>query len=172
MGGDAGAESTPGVGSTFWFTARLHRAAPIAAPPPPSAGGAAERLSRDHAGRRVLLAEDDPVNQEIALMFLSDVGLQVDVVGNGAEAVRRSGEENYALILLDVQMPVMNGLEAARQIRQSPRGGTVPVIAMTANAFAEDKAQCLAAGMDDFVAKPIDPPTLYATLLKWLARRP
>ena len=172
MGGDAGADSTPGVGSTFWFTARLHRGGIVRiAPEAPPPQDAEASLARDHAGTRVLLAEDDPINQEVAQMFLSQVGFAVAIAQNGAEAVRLAGESDYALILMDVQMPVMNGLEAAREIRRSaPR--PVPVIAMTANAFAEDKARCLAAGMDDFIAKPIDPPSFYATLLKWLAPGP
>ena len=129
------------------------------------------RLRIEHPGARVLLAEDNPVNQEIAVALLQAGGLEVDVVGDGAAAVARATRERYDLVLLDVQMPVMDGLEAARRLRLLPGWREVPLLAMTANAYAEDRAACLAAGMNDHVVKPVDSLQLYEALLRWLPPR-
>ena len=99
------------------------------------------------------------------------VGLSVDLAEDGAQAVARARQTDYDLILMDVQMPVLGGLDATRAIRRLPGRQTTPILAMTANVFAEDRAQCLEAGMNDHVAKPVDPEALFATVLKWLAKR-
>ena len=127
-----------------------------------------DALRRTRAGARILLAEDNVVNQEVALELLRSAGLEVDVVGNGVEAVAQGERGNYDLILMDVQMPEIDGLQATRMLRGTSGGAQVPIIAMTANAFSEDRQACLAAGMNDHVAKPVDPEGLYATLLHWL----
>jgi PAS domain S-box-containing protein len=170
MGGDVGVVSQEGIGSTFWITARLKRGSetqpsdtlwPVEPP--------REALARKFAGLRVLVAEDDPMNQDVARLLLEDAGLAPVVVNNGQEAVERAGEGAYALILMDMKMPVMGGLDAARAIRRLPGLAAIPILAMTANAFDEDRDRCLEAGMNDHVGKPVDPATLYETLLKWLS---
>jgi PAS domain S-box-containing protein len=146
----------------------LRRDTPLpAAPPLP--GAAESALRRSASGLRVLLAEDNPINQEVALELLRAAGLQADVADDGAQAVDKALALPYAAILMDVQMPGVDGLEATRALRR--QGVTTPIIAMTANAFGEDRAACLAAGMNDHVAKPVDPETLYGTLLRWLPQR-
>ncbi|MFO1398451.1 MAG: PAS domain-containing protein [Burkholderiales bacterium] len=125
-------------------------------------------LRRRHAGARVLLAEDNLVNQEVAVELLRGAGLVVDVAQTGAEAVAKVGANAYDLVLMDVQMPEMDGLAATRAIRGMPGRYALPVLSMTANAFGEDRAACLAAGMDDHIVKPVDPKSLFATLLRWL----
>jgi PAS domain S-box-containing protein len=125
-----------------------------------------ERLRR-HAGQRVLLAEDNPVNQEVAGELLTAAGLVVELAAHGAAALRMAGERSYALVLMDVQMPGMDGLDATRAIRA--RGlAQLPIVAMTANVSAQERAACLAAGMNDHLAKPVDPAALYRMLLRWL----
>ncbi len=169
MGGDAGVQSASGEGSTFWFTCRL-KLAKKAMPLGPVQGreDAEMILSRDYAGTRVLLVEDEPVNREVARMFLEDAGFEIDEAENGAEGVRMAQSNDYSIILMDMQMPVLDGLEATRQLRQIDKFKAIPILAMTANAFAEDKDRCLEAGMDDFLTKPVEPDQLYATLLAQL----
>ena len=171
MGGDAGAFSLPGQGSTFWLTARLKKGQEGDAPTDgESLAGADEILRRDYPNRRILLVDDEPINQLIAQAMLDDVGLLVDTADDGVAALHMVGDKAYDLILMDMQMPRMDGLTATRKIRTMAQGGSVPILAMTANAFAEDKARCLEVGMNDFIAKPVDPEHLYAMLVKWLRR--
>ena len=170
MGGSAGAISTPGQGSTFWFSATLAKAAHEGCHPLTKMPAVAQTLERDHAGRRILVAEDEPINREIAQMLLEDVGLVVELAEDGQQAVDKACAGGYDLILMDMQMPRLDGLEATRQIRQRSTQPDLPILAMTANAFAEDKQRCLAVGMNDFLTKPVVPEVLYQTLLRWLER--
>ncbi|WP_170873053.1 hybrid sensor histidine kinase/response regulator [Azonexus hydrophilus] len=169
MGGEIGIRSEPGIGTTFWFTLRLDKSAarlPRSASITP--GAAAELLKSRFAGTRILLAEDEPITQEVSRGLLEDVGLQVDLAEDGEEAVALAGATAYTLILMDMQMPKMNGIEATLAIRALPGHGRTPILAMTANAFEEDRQRCLAAGMNEHVSKPVDPDMLFETLLKWL----
>ncbi|RCW70076.1 response regulator [Pseudorhodoferax soli] len=134
------------------------------------ASNAASLLQQRHAGQRILLAEDNPVNREVAQDLLHLVGLVVETAWDGGRAVEMALSRQYDLILMDVQMPVMDGTEATRAIRQRDGDGT-PIVAMTANAFAEDRQACLDAGMNDHVGKPVDPEALYGKLLRWLPLR-
>ncbi len=172
MGGDAGVTSVPGVGSTFWFTARLRKGtAPVVSTVASVPLDTAESLLvREQRGRRILLAEDDLFNREIALYLLRNVGLEVTVAEDGVSAVKLAEQNNYDLILMDLQMPRMGGIEATQAIRKLASGGSVPILAMTANAFVEDKTRCYAAGMNDFITKPVTPAVLYGILLKWLSQ--
>ncbi len=171
MGGEVGADSTPGVGSTFWFTVRLKKSAKAAANPLATEADAERRLRQRFAGSRILVVDDEPINREVARVPLMSVGLLVDTADDGAEAVAMAREAVYAAIFMDMQMPNLNGLEAAMQIRELPGYRHAPIIAMTANAFAEDKERCLEAGMNDVLIKPFDPDDLFAVLLRGLSRQ-
>ena len=173
MGGEIGVTSVVGQGSTFWFTVWMDKAtSEHAVPPAPtfSNHSADERLLDEYAGTRVLLVEDEPINQEVSCGLLEDSGLVVDVANDGVEAVALARQQHYALILMDMQMPNLNGVEATRLIRADSLNSATPILAMTANAFEQDRQTCLAAGMNDHIAKPIEPAHLYETLLRWLAR--
>jgi CheY-like chemotaxis protein len=171
MGGSAGADSELGQGSTFWFTAWLRRAE--ARPMPESKAtweSDEEALRVRFSACRVLLVEDEPVNREIVWQMLAMAGIEADQVGNGLQAVEAVAGKSYDLILMDMLMPVMDGLEATRRIRQLEHGRDVPIIALTANAFAEDRERCLAAGMSDYLSKPVSRELLYRHVANCLQR--
>jgi signal transduction histidine kinase/ActR/RegA family two-component response regulator len=169
MGGEVGVVSALGEGSTFWATVRLGKVADIVSPAPMPVRDSAEALLKAHfAGARILLAEDEPINREVSRDMLEDVGLPVDLAEDGEAAVGLASENRYALILMDMQMPRMNGVDATLAIRKLAGYADTPIIALTANAFDEDRQLCLAAGMNDHIGKPVSPDVLFATLLKWL----
>ncbi len=185
MGGTIGVESVYGQGSTFWFTVQLGKADAVAARDQRSLPGNAANL-QGHAmredvladlrsrfqGAKVLLAEDEPVNREVSIDLLHEAGLAIDIAEDGARALQLARERRYDVILMDMQMPNLNGLDATRGIRADSLNVATPILAMTANAFDEDRQVCFAAGMNDHVSKPVDPGALYQTLLTWLARQP
>lgn len=169
MGGEAGARSELGHGSCFWFTARLRKStAASTALPAIDAETARRTLADEHHGARVLLAEDDEINRAIIRVLVSRAQLDVTCVANGDEARSMAEHIKPDVILIDMQMPGIDGIEATRLIRAQDWGLEVPIIALTANAFSEDRARCLEAGMDDFVTKPVSPAHLYETLRHWL----
>ena len=178
MGGDVGVKSRPGHGATFWWTARLGRAV-----------SSVEQLPSEHNSPQpelpsvrsvyqlpLLMAEDNPVNQEVARSMLESLGYQIDVVDNGQEAVAALAQRTYALILMDYHMPHMDGVAATKQIRSQETASAtdchIPIIALTADAFPEVRQQCQAAGMDDYLSKPFDRKQLQQTLLRWLTPHP
>jgi signal transduction histidine kinase/ActR/RegA family two-component response regulator len=183
MGGSIGVHSRPGEGSTFWFTlplgATLTQPLPVAEQPPESIPVLTAAVEPESivvgAATRLLLVEDNFVNQRVAVYMLTKLGHEVDVARQGREAIDMLSKSDYALVLMDCQMPEMDGFEATRIIRDPAsrvRNHDIPVIAMTANAFPDDRARALASGMDDFLAKPVDRAILAVALGKWLKATP
>ncbi|NNK98374.1 MAG: PAS domain S-box protein [Xanthomonadales bacterium] len=177
MGGKAGAESEPGVGSTFWFTAWLRPGvATEEALPEPGILDAGDYLKTHYQGASILLVEDNLINSEVATSLLTRVGLAVETAGNGLEAIEKVRTNPYDLILMDIQMPLCDGLEATRHIRAmataencvAARNSCIPILAMTANVFEEDRKACLRAGMVELIGKPVEPSKLYTKILKWI----
>jgi CheY-like chemotaxis protein/HPt (histidine-containing phosphotransfer) domain-containing protein len=176
MGGEIGVISVEGAGSEFWFTVRLDKSAQPEGPSEPAvattnAPASLARVALRRRGARILLAEDNVVNKEVAVGILRKLGLKVDAVANGAEAVTALASFPYDLVLMDVQMPEMDGLEATRIIRaphSAARDHEIPIIAMTANAMRGDRERCLEAGMNAYISKPVSVQALVEALNTWL----
>jgi len=177
MGGEVGVHSTPGAGSLFWFTARLPPApasvAPARAPAADFGAAQAEAMLRGAlAGARLLVVDDNEVNRIVARAQLDAVGIAVDEAADGAQAVEMAGRVHYDLILMDVHMPTLDGIEAARRIRRRGACRETPIIALTADAFESERQRCIEAGMSDHLVKPLQAARLYTALARWLARAP
>jgi CheY-like chemotaxis protein len=169
MGGNIGVESQPGQGSTFWVTIELNEAqAPAAAP------AAQMRASQPERRGRVLVAEDNAINQKVIRHLLTRLGCSVEIAENGAEAVEKFKQQPaWDIILMDCQMPVMDGFKATAAIRElEGEGARTPIVAATANALMGEREKCLEAGMDDYLPKPISREALEAVLQRWLTAAP
>ncbi|MBF0448441.1 MAG: PAS domain S-box protein [Magnetococcales bacterium] len=165
MGGQIRVESQPGVGSSFHFDVKLGISKQIPEKPPQTdTGNTFAALS----GAKILLAEDNLLNQQVACELLEQANITVIIANNGQEALEKLEQELVDAILMDVQMPVMDGIAATNLIRKNPKWDLIPTLAMTANALSDDRDQCLNAGMQDHIAKPINPDVLYSTLQKWV----
>ena len=171
MNGTVGVESVVGVGSRFWFTALLQPATEAPALVPPGDDMAAALFEKGN-NLRLLVVDDVSLNRRVLQDMLDEVGLHCDMAENGRAAVRMVKEKPYNLILMDMQMPIMDGITATQIIRQVPGYEKTPIIALTANAFDEDRQRCLDAGMDDFLGKPVRAEMLHGTLFKWLDAAP
>ncbi|MCB1955508.1 MAG: response regulator [Rhodocyclaceae bacterium] len=170
MGGTIGVDSTPGEGSRFHFRIPLLAADEDALPAATAPAARAESAPPDLHGLRILLVEDNDLNQLVAGELLAETGATVEMVENGRLALDAVAHAHYDLVLMDVQMPVMDGISATRAIRERESGSRLPVIAMTAHALAEERERCLSAGMDDFITKPIDAADFHSLLARWLGR--
>ena len=170
MGGEVGVDSEPGKGSCFWATVRQRRSGGYQ-PVLYAVDGESARdvLARDHRGKRILVVEDEPSNREVAASLLLDAGLVPELAVDGRGALDRARTGKFSMILMDLQMPVMNGLDAAQEIRRLPGMQRIPIVAMTANAFDADRQRCIDAGMNDHLRKPVLPEELYDRVLHWLS---
>jgi PAS domain S-box-containing protein len=171
LGGEIGVTSEPGVGSEFWFTVRLGKPTSLPASGDISSPSRAATAAVRRRGARILVAEDNVVNQEVALGILRKLGMRADAVADGIEVIDALKTLPYDLVLMDVQMPEIDGLEATRVIRNpqsTVRNHRIPIIAMTANAMQGDRERCLEAGMNDYIAKPVSPQALVEALNTWL----
>jgi len=169
MGGSVGVESTEGEGATFWFTAMLEKQPKAPEVPALETAGSTGGLKNTYV--RFLLIEDDAINQFALSRLLSMTGYRVDVADNGSEGLKLLEENDYSLVLMDCMMPVLDGYQATAAIRDpasNVKNHAVPVIAITANAMREDRDKCLAAGMDDYLSKPVEVAALRAMIEKWL----
>jgi two-component system sensor histidine kinase/response regulator len=171
MGSRIQVRSEIGSGSEFWFMIIFPYGAPLDFDQTEIIPqGTSAQVRAQHAGAKILLVEDAVINQEVAIDLLDEAGLNTDIAENGKQAVDLVAKDAYDLVLMDLQMPIMDGFQATREIRALPGGKTLPIVAMTANAYAEDKENCLQAGMNDYIAKPIEPAVLFAILQRWLPK--
>jgi signal transduction histidine kinase len=170
MGGDVGVESKAGQGSCFWFTARLALPAAPQPVPPRMTPRQVEQLPRLR-GARVLLAEDNETNQVVVSMLLRRAGIEVQIANDGAQALQLLEQASYDAILMDAHMPVLDGVDATRILRARPGNEDLPVIAMTASVLPRDRERFAQAGMNDFIAKPLELEGMWDVLLKWVSPR-
>jgi CheY-like chemotaxis protein len=164
MGGEIGVKSLPERGSKFWFTIPLIECEPIVSSAPTKRG-----VPQDKKDARILLAEDNAINLQVILRILKTLGYQADAISNGLETLQAFKTKPYDLILLDCQMPEMDGYAVTREIRKLETNHHIPIIALTAHAVDGDREKCLSAGMDDYLTKPINVKMLAETLKKWLS---
>ncbi len=169
MGGTIGVEGNQPAGSIFWFELILRHAEALE-PPVIIASDPGVEPDEGTGSGQILVVEDNRINATVVTAFLAAGGYTCDLAANGVEAIVAIEAKQYDLVLMDVQMPILDGLSATRRIRELPQGSAIPIVAMTANAMTEDRDRCLAAGMDDYISKPIDRMTLYATLNRWIGQ--
>ena len=164
MHGQFGVDSAPGEGSTFWF--RL----PLAVSSVQTLKSAQdqEQEIKEQLSGHILLVEDNPINQMVARKMLEKIGLESSLAGDGQQALDMLAENTFDAVLMDCQMPVMDGFQAAQRIREEEALNDLPVIAMTANVMEGDREKCLAAGMNDYIGKPVVEADLKKTLARWL----